>query len=67
MALCFRKKRTHKTGSYFLFSNFCIIIILANVNFAFNYLSEINIKKILGNYNEFAKNLRPFEVIVLEN
>ena len=43
MALCFRKKRTHKTGSYFLISYFCIIIILANINIAFNYLSEINI------------------------
>ena len=43
MALCFRKNQIHKTGFYFLISYFCIIIILANVNFAFNYLSEINI------------------------
>ena len=43
MALCFRKKRTYKTGFYFLISYFCIIIILANVNFSFNYLSEIKI------------------------
>ena len=43
MALCFRKKQMHKTGFYFLISYFCIIIILANVNCAFNYLSEITI------------------------
>ena len=43
MAFRFRKKNKHKTGSYFLISNFFIIIILANINIAFNYLSEINI------------------------
>ena len=48
--LCFRKTQTHKTGSNFLFaggrhliSYFSFIIILANVNIAFSYLSEINI------------------------
>ena len=43
MALCFRKKKTHKTGSYFLISYFCFIIILPNLNFVFSYDSEINI------------------------
>ena len=43
MALSFRKKQTYKTGSYFLISYFYFTIILANINIAFNYLSEINI------------------------
>ena len=43
MVLRFRKKQAHKKGSYFLFSFFCFTIILANINIAFNYLSEINI------------------------
>jgi len=50
MALSFRKAQTQKTGYNFLFaggrhliSYFCFIIILADVNFAFSYLSEINI------------------------
>ena len=58
MALCFRKKKTHKTGSYFLISYFYFTIILANINIAFNYLSEINItvegtgrQQILSNYS----------------
>ena len=50
MALSFRKAQTQKTGYNFLFaggrhliSYFCFIIILADVNFAFSYLSEIKI------------------------
>ena len=50
MTLCFRETQTHKTCSKFLFaggrhliSYFCFTIILAKVNFAFSYLSEINI------------------------
>ena len=50
MDLYFRKAQMYKVGSNFLFaggrhliSYFCIIIILANINIAFNYLSEINI------------------------
>ena len=65
MFLCFRKAQIHKSGPNFLFvggrhliSYFCFIIILANVNFAFSYLSEINIivegtgrQRILTNYS----------------
>ena len=50
MDLYFRKAQMNKAGSNFLFaggrhliSYFSIIIILANINIAFNYLSEINI------------------------
>ena len=50
MSLCFRKAQAYKKGTNFLFVgdrhlilNFCIIIIFANLNITFNYLSEINI------------------------
>ena len=50
MAFYLRKTQTHKTSSNFLFnggrhliSYFSFIIILANVNIAFSYLSERNI------------------------
>ena len=50
MALSFIKVQVHKAGSNFLFTgsrylilNFCTIIIFANLNIIFNYLSEINI------------------------
>ena len=79
MALRFRKKQIHKTGFYFLISYFCIIIILANVNFAFNYLSEINItvegtgrQQILSDYSGDCGyvgerfNLLPNETLAME-
>ena len=66
--LCFRKTQTHKTGSNFLFaggrhliSYFCYIIILSNVNFAYSYISEINItingtgkQQILSDYSSYC-------------
>ena len=87
MALCFRKSQSHKKGSNFLFtggrhliSYFCIIIIiiiLANLNFAFSYLSEINIivngngkQQILSSYSGYCGhasgsfNLLPNEILV---
>ena len=65
MVLCLRKAQIHKISSNFSFagdrhliSYFCIIIILANVNFAYSYASEINItingtgkQLILSNYS----------------
>ena len=63
VALRFRKKKTHKKGSYFLISYFCFTKLLANINIAFNYLSEINIiihgtgrQQILDYYFKFLPN-----------